>query len=354
MSFCFSFQSAYDPYDPYSTGTEVNGMNGYDQSSSRPKSLGGTNGYHDPASQSPGSRQNRAMSQDPGYRTGQSGRPLYANPPSSSGMNGGYESSPSSKYSTPPVGGVDPQQQQRYRYADYKPVPPPKTASYKPVPPPKPKTYQPPPPPASSAPNGGQRGSVPMMGISQSSSHQQSMGQSSYIPEGNYMNSGPIHQQQQQQSTSNGGYASSLHYHSSQMSYDQPNSIGHAPNYGPPPPNRYDDDSGQGSSLDRDYHPNGNGYIDRNGGYGSTGGKQPPPPQAGSNHSRGQYYYNVPPGTAAANGTGPVQRRSGDGLDLSNREYRGSAFELYKKPMSEARSLPPNSQHYYNQHQIGR
>jgi hypothetical protein len=211
------------------------------------------------------------MSQDPGYRTGQSGRPLYANPPSTNGMNG-YESSPSSKYSTPPA------DQQRYRYADYKPVPPPKTASYKPVPPPKPKTYQPPPPPAASASNGGQRGSVPMMGIQQSASQ---MSQSSYLPEGNYMNSGPIHQQP----PTNGGYASSLHYHSSQMNYDPPNSLGHAPNYGPPPPSahRYDDDSGQGSSLDRDYHV-GNGYADRNGGYGSTGAK----PSAASNHSRGQ------------------------------------------------------------------
>jgi hypothetical protein len=197
-----------------------------------------------------------------------------------------------------------------------------------------------------------------MMGIQQSSTHQQQMSQpSSYVPEGNYMNSGPIHQQQQQQQhqpTSNGGYSTSLHYHSSQMNYDPPSSLGHAPNYGPPPPTttRYDDDSGQGSSLDRDYH-SANGYLDRNGGYGSTS-KQPPP----VNHSRGQYYYNVPPGAAGSNGgtngAGPLPRRSGDGLDLSNREYRGSAFELYKKPMSEARSLPPNTQHYYNQHQIGR
>ena len=339
-------------------------MNGHDPSASgsRPRSMGGTSGYHDPASQSPGSRANRAMSQDPGYRAaaGQNGRPLYANPPptSTNGMNGGYESSPSSKYSTPPiVGGGDPQQ--RYRYADYKPVPPPKTASYKPVPPPKPKTYQPPPPTTAPTANGGQRGNVPMMGIQQSSTHQQQMSQpSSYVPEGNYMNSGPIHQQQQQQQqhqpTSNGGYSTSLHYHSSQMNYDPPSSLGHAPNYGPPPPTttRYDDDSGQGSSLDRDYH-SANGYLDRNGGYGSTS-KQPPP----VNHSRGQYYYNVPPGAAGSNGgtngAGPLPRRSGDGLDLSNREYRGSAFELYKKPMSEARSLPPNTQHYYNQHQIGR
>jgi hypothetical protein len=62
--------------------------------------------------------------------------------------------------------------------------------------------------------------------------------------------------------------------------------------------------------------------------------------------------------SGASNGShGPSPRRGGDGLDLSNREYRGSAFELYKKPMTEARSLPhaaQTSQHYYNQHQLGR
>ena len=70
----------------------------------------------------------------------------------------------------------------------------------------------------------------------------------------------------------------------------------------------------------------------------------PPPPPPATNHSRGQYYYNMPPQNHAdpnmapsqqqqqqiVNGTSP--RRGGDGLDLSNREYRGSAFELYKKP----------------------
>jgi len=70
----------------------------------------------------------------------------------------------------------------------------------------------------------------------------------------------------------------------------------------------------------------------------------PPPPPPATNHSRGQYYYNMPPQNQnhvdpsivpqqqqqVANGTSP--RRGGDGLDLSNREYRGSAFELYKKP----------------------
>merc|ERR1719412_2424776 len=72
-----------------------------------------------------------------GYRSGSSSnRGLYASPPTSNTVTNGYESSPSSKYSTPPV-----QQQTSYRYSDYKPIPPPKTSVYKPVPPPKPKSY---------------------------------------------------------------------------------------------------------------------------------------------------------------------------------------------------------------------
>ncbi len=78
------------------------------------------------------------------------------------------------------------------------------------------------------------------------------------------------------------------------------------------PNGRYEDDShgfdsGQGSSLDREYN-------DR---------------YASNNSSKGQYYYNLPQHQK------PVEspRKSGDGLDLTNREYRGSAFELYKKPV---------------------
>merc|ERR1719342_875478 len=104
--------------------------------------------------------------------------------------------------------------------------------------------------------------------------------------------------------------------------------------------NGYDDengDSGQGSSLDRDYSSyNGpNGHV-------SGGGVW-----QGSSTQNGQYYYNLPhrqngqqqqlePGDNAAvqagNNNSPRRRAPGDTLDLSNREYRGSAFELYKKP----------------------
>ena len=65
-------------------------------------------------------------------------------------------------------------------------------------------------------------------------------------------------------------------------------------------------DSGHGSSLDRNYDSFG-----RNG-YGKSRG-------GGSN---GQYYLNLPPPKdPKANGT------------LDHREHRGSAFELYKKPL---------------------
>merc|ERR1712156_1129170 len=94
---------------------------------------------------------------------------------------------------------------------------------------------------------------------------------------------------------------------------------------------RYQDDvdSGQGSSLDRDY-----GLY--------------------NNYSKqDQYYYNLPQ-HQQNNGSPP--RRS-DGLDLTNnREYRGSAFELYKKPLSEARQ-PPTSQtqnQYYSNQSVAR
>merc|ERR1719412_139371 len=91
--------------------------------------------------QAMGNRQMREMSVESnggGYRSGSSSnRALYASPPTSNTVTNGYESSPSSKYSTPPVQ----QQQTSYRYSDYKPIPPPKTSVYKPVPPPKPKSY---------------------------------------------------------------------------------------------------------------------------------------------------------------------------------------------------------------------
>ena len=102
-------------------------------------------------------------------------------------------------------------------------------------------------------------------------------------------------------------------------------------------------DSGQGSSLDRDYGLYNN-YPKQANGQGSAGN---------SNSKQDQYYYNLPQ-HQQNNGSPP--RRS-DGLDLTNnREYRGSAFELYKKPLSEARQ-PPTSQtqnQYYSNQSVAR
>jgi len=83
------------------------------------------------------------------------------------------------------------------------------------------------------------------------------------------------------------------------MNFDGSPALGPATGYSQPPHMNnvrgHDDDSGQGSSLDRDY-PHSNGYIDKNGGgYGSSN-KQPPTP---SNQSRGQYYYNLPQGSVS-------------------------------------------------------
>merc|ERR1712001_645895 len=107
-------------------GTQQNGSNGSpNQQQQQPQSMN--------------PRQVREMSTESsggGYRSGSSSnRALYASPPTSNTLTNGYESSPSSKYSTTPV------QQTPYRYSDYKPIPPPKTSVYKPVPPPKPKSY---------------------------------------------------------------------------------------------------------------------------------------------------------------------------------------------------------------------
>ena len=119
--------------------------------------------------------------------------------------------------------------------------------------------------------------------------------------------------------------------------------------------NGYDDmdsngvDSGQGSSLDRDYSSyNGHGQYSNNR-YGPGPGPGNSVWQGAGQNS--QYYYNIPHrqqngGTGGGghdndrqqqeqvngNNNSPRRRAPGDTLDLSNREYRGSAFELYKKP----------------------
>jgi len=98
-------------------------------------------------------------------------------------------------------------------------------------------------------------------------------------------------------------------------------------------------DSGQGSSLDRDYSGY-NGHAQYNGNGGGRDRYAAPPSSVPSqrNGQQGQYYYNLPNGgrgqesREAGEGASPRRRAPGDTLDLSNREYRGSAFELYKKP----------------------
>lgn len=166
------------------------------------------------------------------------------------------------------------------RYSDYKPVPPPKTGPYKPVPPPKPKSST----------------------------------------ESNYMN--------------NGYNGSSLHYHSSNLKSGGASMQFRFNNNGDTAAT--DVDSGQGSSLDRDY-----GLYNNN---NKINGNQP------------QYYYNLP--QQQQNGTAANAPPRREGLDLTNnREYRGSAFELYKKPLSEARPNPTNSPHqnqYYSNQTVAR
>ena len=105
-------------------------------------------------------------------------------------------------------------------------------------------------------------------------------------------------------------------------------------------------DSGQGSYLDRDYsiynvqsQPKYNGRDSR---YGPPPNGPPPnwPPPSGPPQSQqGQFYYNLPTpregqvvGQNVGGGSYPRRRAPGDTLDLSNCEYRGSAFELYKEP----------------------
>ena len=94
--------------------------------------------------------------------------------------------------------------------------------------------------------------------------------------------------------------------------------------------NRYstdDVDSGQGSSLDRDYGLYNNNYA--------------------KNNSKDQYYYNLPHNQ---NGSPTRRENAPVGLDLTNnREYRGSAFELYKKPLTEVRTTTSPPQYYSNQ-----
>jgi len=110
---------------------------------------------------------------------------------------------------------------------------------------------------------------------------------------------------------------SSYHYSSSRVVGADP----YQPPRVPPFPDEIDSngvDSGQGSSLDRDYSS-----------YNRYAG---PPAPRGQGGGGGQYYYNLPTPREDGGQVSPRRRAPTDTLDLSNREYRGSAFELYKKP----------------------
>jgi hypothetical protein len=80
-------------------------------------------------------------------------------------------------------------------------------------------------------------------------------------------------------------------------------------------------DSGHGSSLDRNYDSFGrSSYGGKNGRGVVVGGNM----NGGGGSSSGQYYLNLPPpGVKDPNANGT----------LDHREHRGSAFELYKKPL---------------------
>jgi len=145
------------------------------------------------------------------------------------------------------------------------------------------------------------------------------------------MNSGQVngHYQSSHHQHHHGQYATSNGYQSSST----PSQNGHSGHRG------YDDhtDSGQGSSLDRGDYDRG-GYGKPSIGHHHQQRGPPPPPQNG--HQQ-QYYYNLPqnqhqqqqPQSMPPTAT-PSKPDSG-GLDLTgNREYRGSAFELYKKPLN--------------------
>ncbi|XP_065338981.1 tight junction protein ZO-1-like isoform X6 [Cloeon dipterum] len=218
-----------------------------------------------------------------------------------------------------------PEYQNKFR-SEYKPSPPPKgglpgspsshPSSYKPVPPPKPKNYRPP----TMQQNGDANGSELYW------------------------------RREEQVSNHATNNSSSGYFHARSFS------VGEAMTNGGGGPatqvnGRGDEDSGHGSSLDRNYnHPPQQypQYV-----------VNPPRSHHNSpsslcrcgrkNKSRGgggsQYYYNVP---AVSNGSrltnGHHRGDPSSGLDLANREQRGSAFELYRKP-TDPRTPPAYIEH---------
>ncbi|XP_049776224.1 tight junction protein ZO-1 isoform X5 [Schistocerca cancellata] len=201
----------------------------------------------------------------------------------------------------------------KYRPSDYnKPMPPPKSANYKPVPPPKPKNYRPP-------PTDNQNHWTRTAGdgnYDQHSAHKSGEAGLSSSPVGILRNDDnanipPV--------VKSGTASSSTYQHS--KSYSTAGSLDGAtftPHQNGAEETNGGFDSGHGSSLDRNYNPS--------------------VPRTAAGAGGGQYYYNVPPSRNAPpdsvrnhNHHGHHNREP-SGLDLANREQRGSAFELYKKP----------------------
>merc|ERR1719474_247088 len=139
--------------------TEINKKNTYDSNSS--SNFDSYNKHSES-----GYAYSRSISQPP-----QNGHPP-------NGTSHGYSGPSSGKYTQQPNGGPD-----KYRYSDYKPLPPPKSSIYKPVPPPKPKPF------------------------SRSNSQPPSMTESNYM-NGNYINSGQ---------PPDSDYPQAMHYHSSRV-----------------------------------------------------------------------------------------------------------------------------------------
>lgn len=195
-----------------------------------------------------------------------------------------------------------------FRSPDHKPMPPPKTATYKPIPPPKPKNYRPPQQP------------IPDNYWSRTASSANDM---------NYVSDSPRRSAHEPPMKSPGDgreEVKSNFYHAKSYSIGD---MGHLSNHLPPQNGlKFEEDSGgfdsgHGSSLDRNYDNYGQSPYNK---------MQPP--------SRGQYYYNIPPPRE-------YHHREPSGLDLTNREQRGSAFELYKKP-----SDPRSPVHHYLDHNM--
>ncbi|GFG33860.1 hypothetical protein Cfor_12812, partial [Coptotermes formosanus] len=203
-------------------------------------------------------------------------------------------SSKSEKSSRPP-------DYSKYRPGDYKPLPPPKTgAPYKPVPPPKPKNYRPPLAPEGVGGGGGQGGGGGGgnwgFGVGPPS---QTCGDADTTVAAvlKQQTSVPTYQHAKSYSVAGGLDAA-----------------GYMPQHNGGEETSGGFDSGHGSSLDRSFNP-------------------------GTALNRGQYYYNIPAPNRSGDyhhggsGSNHHHTREPSGLlDLANREQRGSAFELYKKP----------------------